>query len=104
MMLDSVADGIFRLKVPFEDLYTAVFFVRSGEEWAIIDCATTEYDVDSYILPALDSLGAKATHLLLTHGHGDHAGGADRLLARCPEVSRDKDLEKYNNGITIVLL
>ena len=26
------------------------------------------------------------------------------LLARCPEVARDKDLEKYNNGITIVLL
>lgn len=25
------------------------------------------------------------------------------LIARCPEVTRDKDLEKYNNGITIVV-
>ena len=86
MIPDRIAEGIFRLKVPFEELYTAVFFVQSGDEWAIVDCATTDNDVDSYILPALAELGAKATHLLLTHGHGDHAGGAARLLACCPEL------------------
>ena len=27
-----------------------------------------------------------------------------RLLTLCPDASRDSDLEKYNNGITIVML
>ena len=31
-------------------------------------------------------------------------GGTRMLLARCPEAARDRDLEKYNNGITIILL
>lgn len=30
--------------------------------------------------------------------------GTRKLLAICPDASKDTDLEKYNNGITIVLL
>lgn len=30
--------------------------------------------------------------------------GTRALLARCPEAAKDRDLEKYNNGITIILL
>lgn len=86
MSLELIAQGIFRLKVPFEELYTSVFFVQCGEEWAVIDCATTEWDVDSYILPAIKSLQGNVTHLLLTHGHGDHAGGAERMLAHLPAL------------------
>lgn len=86
MSLSELAKGIFRLKVPFEDLYTAVFFVESGEGLAIIDCAATPCDVDTYILPTLQDMGRQANHLLLTHSHGDHAGGAVRLLERCPRM------------------
>lgn len=86
MSTEPIAQGIFRLKVPFEELYTSVFFVQCGEEWAIIDCATTECDVDFYILPATERLQGNVTHLLLTHGHGDHAGGAERMLAHLPEL------------------
>ncbi len=86
MSLIEIAKGILLLKIPFEDLYTSVFFVESEEGLAIIDCATTADDVDTYILPALKSIGKDATHLLLTHSHGDHAGGAVHLLARCPHM------------------
>jgi len=86
MILTEIAKGILLLKVPFEDLYTSVFFVESEEGVAIIDCATTPEDVDTYILPALRSMGREATHLLLTHSHGDHAGGAVHLLERCPSL------------------
>ena len=30
--------------------------------------------------------------------------GTRALLARCPEAAKDRDLEKYNTGITIILL
>lgn len=86
MRAESVAEGILRLKVPFEELYTAVFFVQGKEEWAVIDTATTCEDVDTYILPALNRLPKRATHLLLTHGHADHAGGAERLLEAYPDL------------------
>lgn len=86
MRLSQITDGIHLLKVPFEDLYTSVFFVESEKGLAIIDCATTPEDVDTYILPTLQTMGREATHLLLTHTHGDHAGGARRLLECCPNL------------------
>ena len=86
MSLSEIAKGIFRLKVPFEDLYTAVFFVACDSGWAVIDCATTDDDVDTHILPAMRRLDGEVTHLLLTHSHGDHAGGAKHLLERCPSM------------------
>ena len=38
--------GIYRLKVPFERIYTSVFLVVSGARAALVDCATTEKDVE----------------------------------------------------------
>ena len=86
MSLIQIAEGLFLLKVPFEDLYTSVFFVEGRDGLAVIDCATTPDDVDCHILPALNRMKTVATHLLLTHSHGDHAGGASRLLQVCPNV------------------
>lgn len=86
MSLISIAEGLFLLKIPFQELYTSVFFVEGKDGLAIVDCATTSDDVDRYILPALKSMKKSATHLLLTHSHGDHAGGAPRLLEQCPDL------------------
>lgn len=30
--------------------------------------------------------------------------GTRKLLTACPEAAKDSDLEKYNNGITLILL
>ena len=80
-MTDQIASGVYRLKVPFEDIYTGVFAVATEDRYVIVDSATTDSDVDSVILPALRSLGFKGAPeaLLLSHHHGDHAGGARRL-------------------------
>ena len=37
----KITDGIFRLKVPFEELYTSVFLVEFDGGRALVDCATT---------------------------------------------------------------
>lgn len=89
MMIDNIIEGIFRLKIPFEDLTTSVYFYISDEGVAIIDNATYSSDVDNYIMPALKELKinpADVKYLLLTHSHGDHAGGTKRLSQLLPNA------------------
>ena len=80
---------IYRLKVPFESVYTSVFFIKTENGNALVDCATTASDVDDVILPALNRLGVRLAdirYLILTHKHGDHAGGKARLLQHSPTL------------------
>lgn len=80
-----VADGLYRLDIPFDHLYTSVFLL-AGETNIIVDAATTKADVCEQILPALRSLGITPDALLLTHRHGDHSGGAPFLTEGIPSL------------------
>ena len=85
---DQEYDGIFRLRVPFGNIYTSVFLILADRP-ILVDCATTAEDVDSVILPALEQMGYKLSdlqRLVLTHSHGDHAGGLGRVLELAPEI------------------
>ena len=87
-------DKIFRLRVPFENLYTSVFLIDAANTKILVDTATYPSDVDSYILPALKKMGytlPEISALVLTHKHSDHAGGLSRILSLAPglEVVRD---------------
>lgn len=86
----KMTDGIYRLDVPFEDLYTSVFLVE-GEHPILIDAATTKADVEEVIIPALAAHGYGQDmqgYLLVTHRHGDHSGGVKWLLAHYPNLRR----------------
>ena len=77
-------EGIYRLKVPFDTVYTSVFLIETDEGAVLVDCATTTEDVDEIILPALMEQGVRLEALralVLTHRHSDHAGGLSRLLS-----------------------
>ena len=94
--------GIYRLKVPFQRIYTSVFLVVSGSRAVLVDCATTAQAVEEYILPALEALGYEASALaaiVLTHRHEDHAGGLERLLSAAPGLEVVEDLRTLFDGI-----
>ena len=81
----KITDGLWRLDIPFDHLYTSVFLL-DGERPILIDAATTRDDVQTRILPALREAGVAESEgtLLLTHRHGDHSGGTPFLLEALP--------------------
>lgn len=101
-------DNIYRLKVPFQDLYTSVFLISTNEGYALVDCATYDSDVDKYIIPALDEQGLSLSdinYLIVTHMHGDHAGGKDRILQLAPNIKIVQNVQDLDLlGITILEL
>lgn len=89
MELDNIYDNLYRLRIPFEDIYTSVYFVLNGRNTAVIDSGAYDSDVDNDIVPALHALGITkrdVRYLLLTHAHSDHAGGICRLSAMFPDA------------------
>ncbi len=84
---ERMTDRIWRLQVPFEDLYTAVFLLRTAEGDLLADTATTESDVRERILPALHAGGFAPNRIFVSHRHGDHAGGLPYLAAALPHAT-----------------
>ena len=83
------AAGLYRLRVSFESVYTSVFLVEHPQGAILVDCATTQADVDEYIVPALQRRGlalSDVSALVLTHRHADHAGGLARVLQYAPHI------------------
>ena len=95
-------ESIYRLKVPFEDLYTSVFLVKTPQRLILVDCATTDDDVELCIIPALENMGYVPTDLdavVLTHRHGDHAGGIDCILRHAPDIEVITDARELADGV-----
>lgn len=82
-----VADRIYCLRVPFEELYTSVYFIPLAGGGLLADTATTQADVTDCILPALRAGGFTVTDIFISHNHGDHAGGLPALAAALPQAT-----------------
>ena len=99
---EKIVDGIYRLKIPFDTVYTSVFLVLTESGRVLVDCATTDRDVDEYIIPALRELGIKPTDIrsiVITHNHGDHAGGLERILHHAPDIEIIREARELFDGI-----
>ena len=100
----EVVENIYRLKVPFESVYTSVFLVKCQKGAILVDSATTDYDVDTYIVPALAELGIGKNELygiVITHDHSDHAGGLKRMLEIFPNLVVIKNEENSLEEVEI---
>ena len=98
----EVKDGIYRLRVPFEAIYTSVFLIQTPSGAILVDCATTDKDVDLCIVPALKKMSYKLSDigvLVLTHKHRDHSGGLERVLTLAPSIEVITDVRPLWDGI-----
>lgn len=83
---EKLTDRIYRLKIPFENIYTAVFLIKHDGGFMLVDSAATSDDA-RIILDALKEASVtpeSVSHILITHAHGDHAGGLCTLSEAMP--------------------
>lgn len=86
LKFEKVIDKIYRLCVPFENIYTSVFLIETERGNILLDSATGANDVKNYILPALAEKGTEPSWLILSHTHSDHAGGLCCMISQFPNA------------------
>lgn len=79
-------NGIYRLCIPFEAIYTTVFVLEEDNEWILCDAATTAQDVKINILPALRDVCVDPDYIFCSHSHSDHAGGLPAIRGAFPNA------------------
>lgn len=82
----KVNDRICYFKVPYKDIFVAIYVLRTEKGVVLFDTAACDEDVDNWIAPALQQLGVTPTHIFISHNHKDHAGGLSRAAALFPEA------------------
>ncbi len=85
-MAERLKEGIYRVCIPFENIYTSAFFLVSGKSCIILDSGSDDSDAEKYIIPETAKLGVTPKYLVSTHTHGDHHGGINALKAAFPEA------------------
>jgi len=81
-VLTAITSDIYRLEIPFLDIYTTVFLINTPEGYILYDTGTYPEDIDNYVVPAMDTLGISADalkYVVISHNHRDHAGGLNRF-------------------------
>ena len=92
---------VFRLKIPFETVHTSVFLLKSVKGYILVDSGSCDDDIDKFVLPALKELDLSVSdvnYIIITHNHGDHAGGKRRLL----ELNTQMEVIKNNGDLNDV--
>lgn len=103
----KINENIYRLTIPYKDIYTTVYTVKTDAGVLLFDTATYDEDIVDYILPFLGELGVTSDNLkcvFISHNHGDHAGGLRELVKNFPEIriiSRSPELKEAFNGYDV---
>ena len=99
--IQTVNDRICCFKVPYKDIFVAIYILKTEKGTVLFDTAACDGDVDEWIAPALKQLEVTPTHIFISHNHTDHAGGIARAAALWPEaliLSRSEKLKQIYSG------
>ncbi len=91
--LERLSDGVYRVCIPLENIYTTAFIFTGDDGLAVYDTGSDEDDVRRYILPILAKFDAELKYIVISHMHHDHSGGASALLAVYPTARVVADVD-----------
>lgn len=89
LRFEEIYPTLYRLKVPFENIYAAVFLVKTECGCMLFDTGAKASDVTDIIIPALRENGVsegELKYIFCSHAHGDHAGGLRTLVSMFPSA------------------
>ena len=100
--IEQLNEHIHYFNVPYKDIFVGIYVIKTEKGTVLFDTAGCDEDIDNWIVPALQQLDAKPTHIFISHNHTDHAGGLARAAAVFPDaviLSRsDELLQTYPNA------
>lgn len=108
MELIKINDNIYRTAIPYKDIFTTVYVVKTPGGAVLFDAASFDEDVDSHIIPLLEQTGVAPEdlkYIFISHNHRDHAGGLPLLLPKYPNVcvvSRSEMLPEKHAGYSFL--
>lgn len=86
-MICKLTTDIYRLQIPFSNIYTSIFLIRTPEGTVVYDTGTYASDISKYLTPALQELGLdRPCAVVVSHNHGDHAGGLSAFHEHFPDT------------------
>lgn len=100
MELVKISDNLYRLVIPYKDIFTTVYVIKYDEGIVIFDVGANEFDVNEYIIPALKSIGIAENavkYVFISHNHRDHSGGLCEFMKAYPHaciVTRSQKLKE----------
>lgn len=89
MEIMKINDNIHRITLPYKDIFTTVYTVKTEKGVLLFDAASYDTDLDAYIQPMLDALQIKAEdlkYIFISHNHSDHSGGLGPIAQRYPNA------------------
>ena len=103
MEIMKINDDIFRTAIPYKDIFTTIYVVKTPKGAVLFDAASFDEDVDDYVIPLLRAAGVEKElkYVFISHNHRDHAGGLPVLLPQYPDVcvvSRSQMLPEKHAG------
>jgi len=87
--LTKINDDLWRLEIPYKDIFTTVYVLIGENGTILFDTADAQRDVEEDILPMLETIGVTAEELkfiFISHNHRDHAGGLKWVMERYPNA------------------
>lgn len=108
--LTKLTDTIHRLTIPYKDIFTTVYTVKTEKGVLLFDVASTDFDVENYIIPMLRELNVtneELKYVFISHDHKDHSGGIERLVREFPKVtvlSRKERIKLLCEDTTVLFL
>lgn len=102
----KISDNLYRLTIPYKDIFTTVCVLRTPKGDMVFDAASFDSDLEAYTLPFLNEVGVtqeSLKYIFISHKHGDHAGGLVELIKAFPNAcilsrspSLREDFAQYN--------
>ena len=117
MEIMKMNENIHRITLPYKDIFTTVYTVKTDKGVLLFDAASFDTDLEQYIQPMLDELKISAAdlkYIFISHNHGDHAGGLRpimeaypnaTILSRSPKLAEnyaDYKVEALEDGDTVL--